>query len=158
MSKLADKWYSLWRQCGGPHLHREVRFHPTRKWRFDFALFDPHWIAFEVDGGEFIFGRHARRLGADAEKANAAQVLGWMIIRFPTSLCREEYIRHILGHLPTRCRPRPTYQPSGTHQGGVLHGQGKGNRGQQAAGRLAPKAGTKASKQRFHLRKGKEIR
>lgn len=57
MSKLSDKWYSLWKECGGPNLQVEVRVTPERKWRFDFAIFKEDgspWMAFEIDGGEFI--------------------------------------------------------------------------------------------------------
>jgi len=62
---------------------REYRFHPTRKWRFDFA--DPQRkIAVEVEGGIFTNGRHSRGAGmrADMEKYNAAAMLGWRVLRF----------------------------------------------------------------------------
>lgn len=75
---------------------REYRFHPTRKWRFDFAW--PHdndfhcpecgqvyWkLAVEIQGGVHIRGRHARGVGieADNEKANAAAFLGWIVFRY----------------------------------------------------------------------------
>lgn len=96
--KLADKWYALWRNSGGPKLEREVRVCPERRWRADFAWTERR-IFFEVDGGEFVFGRHSRRLGADAEKLNHAQLIGWQMFKFPTSLVKDEYVRRVCGRL-----------------------------------------------------------
>ena len=60
----------------------EYKFHPTRKWRFDFANIEKH-IAVEVEGGVWIRGRHTRGQGyiADMEKYNEAALLGWRVIR-----------------------------------------------------------------------------
>lgn len=61
---------------------REYRFHPKRRWRFDFA-----WpsvkVAVEIEGR----GRHQTFTGyrADLEKYNEAVQLGWRILRFPAS-------------------------------------------------------------------------
>lgn len=66
-------------------MQTEYRFHPTRKWRFDYA--DPeNKIAVEIDGGAFIQGRHTRGLGfiKDQDKCNAAVVLGWRVFRYST--------------------------------------------------------------------------
>lgn len=65
---------------------RELRFHPTRKWRFDGAFPDKK-IACEVDGGAFIGGRHTRGPGfiSDQEKCNEAALLGWTVFRFVTA-------------------------------------------------------------------------
>jgi len=51
----------------------EHRFHPVRKWRFDFA-FIPQMIAVEFEGGVFTQGRHSRGVGlsADCDKYNEA--------------------------------------------------------------------------------------
>jgi very-short-patch-repair endonuclease len=63
---------------------REFRFHPVRRWRFDFAWPDLQ-IAVEVEGvmpgGG---GRHQRFLGyeADLEKYNSATYEGWRVLRF----------------------------------------------------------------------------
>lgn len=61
---------------------REFSFHPTRKWRFDFA-FPLAKVAVEIDGAVWSGGRHTRGSGyvADAEKFNEALVLGWQVIR-----------------------------------------------------------------------------
>lgn len=61
----------------------EFRFHPERKWRFDFA-----WpklrIAVEIEGGVLSQGRHVRPQGFtnDCEKYNHASQLGWRVLRF----------------------------------------------------------------------------
>ena len=50
---------------------REFKFHPKRKWRFDFA-FPEAMVAVEADGGEYCQngGRHAS--SSDYEKINQA--------------------------------------------------------------------------------------
>jgi len=78
---------SLDRQCqlaGLPIPTAEVRFHPIRRWRFDWAFLPPVWsLAIEVEGGAFRQGRHIRGAGfeADLEKYAEALVLGWVILR-----------------------------------------------------------------------------
>ncbi len=62
---------------------REVRFHATRRWRFDFAL-PAHRLAVEVEGITFgVAGRHQRGAGvrADCEKYAEALCLGWRVLR-----------------------------------------------------------------------------
>jgi len=62
---------------------REYRFHPRRRWRFDFAR--PFYeIAVEVDGGVYSLGGHVRSRGfeRDAEKRNAAAMAGWRELHF----------------------------------------------------------------------------
>lgn len=68
--------------CGLPRPVPEYRFHPTRKWRLDFA-----WVAqkvgLEVDGGVWVAGRHTRGAGwqKDSEKLNELACLGWRMLR-----------------------------------------------------------------------------
>ena len=66
---------------------REHKFHPQRRWRFDFAWPDK-WLAVEVEGGVWNGGRHTRGKGFtdDCEKYNNAAVLGWMVLRFPVEM------------------------------------------------------------------------
>lgn len=68
---------------GLPEPDREVRFHPTRKWRFDYAFPDAK-IAVEREGGVFIQGRHTRGSGfvKDLEKYNCAVLAGWRVLRY----------------------------------------------------------------------------
>jgi very-short-patch-repair endonuclease len=60
----------------------EYRFHPTRRWRFDYCWPEKS-LALEVDGGGFVAGRHSRGTGIekDCEKFNEAAVLGWTVLR-----------------------------------------------------------------------------
>lgn len=60
----------------------EHRFATHRRWRFDYAWPD-RMVALEVEGGVWTQGRHTRGKGylADIEKYNAAQVMGWTVIR-----------------------------------------------------------------------------
>jgi hypothetical protein len=59
----------------------EFKFHPTRKWRFDFAFLDSK-VALECQGGLFTNGRHSRgaALLKEHEKLNEAAALGWRVI------------------------------------------------------------------------------
>ena len=75
----------------------EVKFHPTRKWRFDYCWLDK-MIALEVEGGVFTGGRHTRGIGFknDIEKYNNASLLGYRLIRTtPTELRSIENIELI---------------------------------------------------------------
>ena len=61
---------------------KEFRFHPVRKWRFDYAL-PEHKIALEVEGGVWTGGRHTSSVGFlnDMEKYNTATLMGWRVFR-----------------------------------------------------------------------------
>ena len=61
---------------------KEYKFHPTRKWRFDFAI-PEHKIALEVEGGVWTGGRHTSSTGflKDMEKYNTATLMGWKVLR-----------------------------------------------------------------------------
>lgn len=62
----------------------EHRFHPVRRWRFDFA-WPERKLAVELEGGVWSQGRHTRGQGFvdDCEKYNAAAVMGWTVLRLP---------------------------------------------------------------------------
>jgi len=68
--------------AGIPEPEREYKFHPKRKWKFDFAWVEKK-VALEVEGGIWVRGRHARPMGfiKDCEKYNTAGTMGWKIIR-----------------------------------------------------------------------------
>lgn len=63
----------------------EYKFHPTRRWKFDFAN-ELLKIAVEYNGGLFMArrGGHQSVKGTrnDWEKLNSAQILGWMCLQF----------------------------------------------------------------------------
>lgn len=74
------------RQCAVAQLPAptaEYRFHPRRRWRFDFAWIDRR-LALEVNGGAWLpaGGRHTRGSGfrGDCEKFSEAAILGWRVL------------------------------------------------------------------------------
>jgi hypothetical protein len=73
-----------------PEFKREVRFHDTRKWRFDFA-WPAHSFAVEIDGGVWTQGRHVRGSGysQDCLKFAEAALLDWRVIRCPSDWVRD---------------------------------------------------------------------
>jgi very-short-patch-repair endonuclease len=70
---------------------REYRFHPVRKWRFDFAH-PERKLAVEIEGFGVggTPGRHQRYVGfsKDAEKYAEAAIAGWRLIRCTTAQVR----------------------------------------------------------------------
>ena len=77
-----DPFVQLCLLHGLPAPVKEFRFHPTRKWRFDYCWPDTK-VALEIDGGVWTGGRHTRGKGfiSDQEKTNEAQVSGWIVLR-----------------------------------------------------------------------------
>lgn len=61
----------------------EYRFHPKRKWRFDYAV-PAMKIAIEIEGGLWVSGRHNRPVSMikDFEKYNEAAMCGWRLLRY----------------------------------------------------------------------------
>lgn len=87
-SQREDEFAALWHTHGpdGFPLERQYRFHPTRRWQFDFA-YPPGKVAIEIEGVTYFgpqTGRHqtAKGLAADAEKYNAAIECGWRVLRY----------------------------------------------------------------------------
>lgn len=94
-SSLELKFVERW-QLFAPDLMptSEHKFHPTRKWRFDFAWLDK-MIAVEMEGGVWSRGRHVRPQGFidDLEKYNAAAELGWRVLRYES--VKVEYLEQL---------------------------------------------------------------
>jgi len=68
----------------------EFRFHPIRRWRFDFAFVEQK-LAVESDGGIWLKkGGHTTGIGyeKDCHKQNAALILGWRVLRFTTGMIK----------------------------------------------------------------------
>jgi hypothetical protein len=70
----------------GLHYETEFLFHPTRKWRADYAVrrrSGPPLLLVEVEGGSMMNGRHNRALGFenDCEKYAEALMLGYAVLR-----------------------------------------------------------------------------
>lgn len=87
-AQLEQRFIEAWRRMF-PKLPCPVmqhHFHPTRKWRFDFAFIDQR-LAVEIDGGSFVGGGHNRgaQQQKDYEKHRAAVKLGWRLLRYNTA-------------------------------------------------------------------------
>ncbi|MFC3107414.1 hypothetical protein ACFOFO_05490 [Undibacterium arcticum] len=83
MKSAIEETFALHCKAYGLTPEREFKFHPSRKWRFDFAWPDRK-CAVELEGGIWTGGRHTRGSGVigDMEKYNQAGALGWFVFRF----------------------------------------------------------------------------
>lgn len=95
-SSLETKALKILREVSGIEPETEYRFHPTRRWRFDFAFPKP-MIAIEIEGGVWTGGRHIHPVGfeKDCEKYNEATKLGWKVYRIPGKLLTIDYITEL---------------------------------------------------------------
>lgn len=76
---------------------KEHKFHPVRRWRFDYAI-PTAKIAIEVEGGVWTGGRHTSPKGFlnDIEKYNTATIMGWRLLRTtPDRLCSNETLQMV---------------------------------------------------------------
>lgn len=85
MTKTSDLEEAFaWQLKAGklPEPVREHRFHPTRRFRLDFA-WPERLLAVEIEGGVWSGGRHTRGKGfsEDCVKYAEAAVLGYRVIR-----------------------------------------------------------------------------
>jgi very-short-patch-repair endonuclease len=101
-SELEETLLLLIRSEGLPIPEREVRFHGTRRWRFDFAY--PNLkIGIECEGGTWAKSRHTSGAGyrKDCEKYNYASLMGWLVLRFTKGMIESgeaiEMIKNALG-------------------------------------------------------------
>lgn len=98
-SRLEQRFLLYWQSLGGPALEREYRFHPTRKWRADFAHVESRTLI-EVEGGIYIAGggRHNRAAGfvADLEKYLTAALDGWRVLRLAEPLITAPMVERII--------------------------------------------------------------
>ena len=91
MTPLQDNLFlAALKQAGIPAPVAEHRFHPVRKWRFDFAWPD-QLLAIEIQGGIFNNGRHSRGAAMlkEFEKFNAAAGMGWRLLYAQPSDCHK---------------------------------------------------------------------
>lgn len=80
--------------AGIPLPDEQYRFHPVRKWAFDFA-YPVDKLAIEIDGGNHMV-RNGRAVGrhtqdSDYEKLDEAVIFGWRVLRFTPSQVRTLY-------------------------------------------------------------------
>ena len=89
LASIAENYLDLYCKSDSKTLSydKEVRFHPTRRWRFDFVvsnLDNLNQCAVEIEGLTQSGGRHQKIQGyqKDCEKYNEAELLGWTVFRF----------------------------------------------------------------------------
>ena len=91
MSRLEDVLEFHLDSTKAPAFEREYEFHPTRKWRFDFAWPD-HMLAVECEGlvKPGLKSRHTTNSGfsKDCEKYNAAALMGYTVLRYTMDMIR----------------------------------------------------------------------
>lgn len=83
---LSDDFLRVWMlYTDHPPPPGEVKFHPMRDWRFDFA-FPALKLAIELHGGVHSGGRHVRGYGivADCRKKCQAVLRGWRVLEYTT--------------------------------------------------------------------------
>lgn len=99
-SPLAAQFEVLWRHLNGPVLDKEVRFHPTRRWRLDYCHLATR-TAIELEGGAYSKGRHTRGKGFvnDCDKYNAASMLGYTVLRLATGMVTHDRLAEIIEHI-----------------------------------------------------------
>jgi very-short-patch-repair endonuclease len=71
----------------------EHKFHPERRWRFDWADLEKK-IAIEIEGVVWFGGKKSRHqtasgIEADCEKYNSAIELGWRVLRYTQQQVRK---------------------------------------------------------------------
>ena len=76
---------------------KEHKFHPTRKWRFDYAI-PAHKIALEVEGGVWTGGRHTSPKGFlnDMEKYNTATTVPELLCTNATLAMIRQAMNHTI--------------------------------------------------------------
>jgi len=82
MSGLEQELDFQIRAYGLPAAVLEYRFHPERRWRFDFC-WPQQKVALEVEGGIWTNGAHNRgqHFISDCDKYNNATLAGWKVFR-----------------------------------------------------------------------------
>lgn len=98
-SHLEIRWAREWERQGGPELVEEYKFHPTRRWRADFAHL-PTRTLIEIEGGAYG-GRHTRGKGfvEDLDKYATAWLHGYTVLRIGAHQVRGDVIRAVIGRL-----------------------------------------------------------
>lgn len=83
-------FWRLMQGAGLPMPEREYRFHPVRRWRFDYCWPDER-LAVEIEGGTWQGGRHSRGAGyaQDAEKGNTALAMGYRLLRYTPGMLKD---------------------------------------------------------------------
>lgn len=92
----------------GPKWELEYKFHPKRRWKFDYAIPSIR-LAVEYEGGAFVAnGGHTggKDYSDDCEKYSEAAILGWRVIRVTAPMIRSGLaIELIEKGLGVKCPP-----------------------------------------------------
>ena len=83
---LEDKFEAAWRLIVRTDFpERQWRFHPVRKWTFDFT-WPSRLLAVEIHGGiwQARSGHNRGGVTRDAEKSRTAQAMGWCVLAYTT--------------------------------------------------------------------------
>ncbi len=90
------EFLQCWRAIKGREPVPQLKFHPTRKWRLDFA-FPTARVAVEIHGGTWKKGRHTSGVGfrGDRLKMNAATLMGWRVYELTPDMIQPLYLEEI---------------------------------------------------------------
>jgi hypothetical protein len=96
-SRLESRAEIQLQQEGLAPFAREFRWHPSRRWRFDFA-FPDRMVAYEIEGATWTGGRHSFGGGFrdDAIKYAEAAIAGWIVIRASADMIRDRTALHLV--------------------------------------------------------------
>jgi very-short-patch-repair endonuclease len=100
-SKLELKFINLWRSLHPSiELISEVKLIPKRRFRFDFVHMDSK-TAIELNGGNFINGRHTRpvALNNEYEKMNLALLNGYQVFTLSNQMINEKWVNEIYSYI-----------------------------------------------------------
>jgi hypothetical protein len=100
-SKLELKFINLWQQLHPSiKLISEVKLIPNRRFRFDFVHMDSK-TAIELNGGNFINGRHTRpvALNNEYEKMNLALLNGYQVFILSSQMINEKWVNEISSYI-----------------------------------------------------------
>jgi len=96
MKSNLEATFALALKSVGCEMAQQVKFHPVRRWRLDFATEDGTKVAVEIDGGEFLTGKktsaHNRgvRRAQDYEKRNSAIEMGFIVFQLTGGMCKKD--------------------------------------------------------------------
>lgn len=94
-----NEFLFIWNALNGPALVREHRFHPTRKWRCDFAHLQTR-VIIEIEGGTWSKKKNRHTTGNgyadDREKYNSAQELGWKVFSLTSDMITAKQAERII--------------------------------------------------------------
>jgi len=93
MPSALERSFAFTLKAIGVEMIQQYKFHPTRRWRLDFANVSSK-VALEIDGGEFISGGGAHNRGArmanDYEKRNSAIEMGFVVFQLTGAMVNND--------------------------------------------------------------------